>query len=146
MIKLRFQSKSEKVLDTSMRKGGNASAIVSGLALGPIFSGCSPTYLAIVSVLLPANFSTGILYLLSYCLGLSLILFLVILGGQGIIKKFKWAVNPSGNFRKTLGVILLLIGILIFFRIDKQIEASLINTDFTESLIKFENGFLKEEL
>lgn len=144
--KLKFRNSSEKTLNKKMSQNGVTSAIVSGFVLGPIFTGCSPTYLAIVSILLPANFVSGLVYLLAYCVGLAFVLFLVIVFGRNLTSRFKWAVNPSGNFRKILGLILLAVGVLIFLGLHKQIEASLINTEFTRNIINFENGFLKEQL
>jgi len=135
--------KSEEQLGIRSKQNGTLSAIMSGLALGPIFSGCSPTYLLIVSVLLPADFLTGTIYLVFYCLGLCAILLLVIFGGRTLLNRLKWAVNPNGTFRMILGLILVVLGILIAFGVHKQIESSLLNADFSRSIINLESGLLK---
>jgi len=140
--KLSFSTKSERLLNTKSKEQSIVSAILSGAALGPIFTGCSPTYLLIISVLLPAEPLLGIIYLASFCSGLAFILLLVVFGGRSLLQKLKWAINPNGRFRKYLGVVLLLIGTLIFLGIYKEIEASLLNTSFARMLVELENNLL----
>ncbi len=57
-------------------------AILTGAALGPVFSTCSPTYALLLATVFPVSFISGIIYTLIYALGLSLILVLIILGGR----------------------------------------------------------------
>lgn len=144
--KTRLLNKFNNTLDKNLKQKGVISLIFAGLSLGPIFGGCSPTYLAILSVLLPAGFLNGIIYLIAYCTGLALIMFLVAFLGQSFVSRMRWSINPNGKFKFTLGLILLIFGILIFLGIYKDIESSLINTQFTTNIINFENGFLNEAL
>ncbi len=101
-------------------------AILTGAALGPVFSTCSPTYALLLATVFPVSFVSGIIYTLIYALGLSLILVLIILGWRGIIAKFRIYADERWWFRKTLGIILILIGLSIITGFDKKIEAAAI--------------------
>jgi len=135
--------KSESVFKNSFESQSTITSILAGISLGPIFTGCSPTYLLIVSVLLPTDFFSGLIYLLAYVFGLSTILILVLFGGRSIVNKFKWAINPQGKFKKLLAIVMIIFGILIISGLYKQIESSLLSADFSRNIINFERGFLQ---
>ena len=114
-IKLGFHSRSQKM----MAKGGEqknpvVASIITGAALGPVFSSCSPVYAYILATVLPANFSLAMSYIGAYVLGLSFILLLVSIFSQRFISKVRWAVNPKGAFQRSLAIVFILVGILIF--------------------------------
>ena len=121
------------VLFTLLLKGsayqhkGFWGAVLIGAALGPVFSSCSPVYLFILSTVLPGNFISGLIHIMAYALGLCLILLLVGIFGQKLINKFKWASNPYGWFKRSLGVLLVIAGLLIITRLDRQIQQFVID-------------------
>jgi len=133
IVKLGIETTLQKKLNKLGNKPTILNGILIGIILGPIFSSCSPTYGYIISVVIPNNFFIGLLNLLSYALGLALILLLISFLGQAIIKRLKWASNPHGLFRKVVGVLFILIGLLIFFGLDKQLETSLINSSIFQN-------------
>lgn len=126
-FKLGLQRKSDKLLENASTKKGVLGDVLTGAALGPVFSSCSPTYALIIAVILPQDFFVGFINLLFYVLGLGLILALVSLLGQRFVKKMKWAVNPNGIFKKVLGIIFVLVGIMIFTGFDKRLETFLLD-------------------
>ncbi len=146
MHTLGLMNKSERVVQENATKSTTLSSIITGVSLGPIFSGCSPTYILILSVILPTNFSSGITYLLFYSLGLGFILLLVLLLGRKLINNLKWAVNPSGKFKKILGLLLLITGLLIFTGLDKVLESALFNVGFIDSLLQFESELIRPRI
>lgn len=126
-FKLGLQRKSDKLLENASTKKGFVGDVLTGAALGPVFSSCSPTYALIIAVILPQDFFVGFINLLFYAFGLGLILTLVSLLGQRFVKKMKWAVNPNGIFKKVLGIIFVLVGIMIFTGFDKKLETFLLD-------------------
>jgi cytochrome c-type biogenesis protein len=120
--KLKLMSSSEKRLTKSYQSSSKLEPVLTGFALGPVFSSCNPIYLFIISILLPQNIFKGIINLLAYCLGLSLMLLLLALGGQKIVTKLKLVANPKSWFRKILAISFIITGILIFTGTDKKIE------------------------
>jgi len=138
---LSLSRKSDQLLESSSKFNNNLGAILLGFSLGPVFSSCSPTYFVIVGLL--ANESDrirGILLLVTYLIGLSLVLILIGFFGQKLVSKLRWASNPEGWFKKSFGVLLVLIGLMIIFRLDKSFEAWLLNFDFYNSIFQFENN------
>lgn len=139
--KIGFSSQSDAFLHNGNSSEGLLKYILLGAALGPVFSSCSPTYSLILAIILPAGFAFGILALISYILGLAVILFAIALLWQRLIKNLKWVSNPNGIFKKLLGVIFLAIGLAIISWIDKKIETKLLDlwilntTNFEQSII-----------
>ena len=115
--------KSEKLLESAKGKGGGfAGSILLGAALGPVFSTCSPTYFYIIGTVLPQDFWTGVLTLSVYSLGLVAVPVAIGYGGRAVTQRLKFAANPTGWFRRTLGVLLVIVGILFLTGWDKVLE------------------------
>jgi cytochrome c biogenesis protein CcdA/thiol-disulfide isomerase/thioredoxin len=87
--------------------------VITGAALGPVFSSCSPVYAYILATVLPAHFATAMAYIVSYVLGLALILLAVGYYGQRLTGRLKFASNPNGYFQRGLAVLFIVVGILI---------------------------------
>ncbi len=104
--------------------------VLVGAALGPVFTTCSPTFFVILATVLPQSLALGIIDLLAYIIGLAISLLLVAYIGQKLIDKLGWALNPNGWFRKTLGVIFVVLAVLILFGYDKKIEAGILSSGF----------------
>ncbi|GAB0174315.1 MAG: hypothetical protein HHAS10_01940 [Candidatus Altimarinota bacterium] len=97
-------------------------AIATGVALGPVFSTCSPTYAFLLATVFPVSLIAGICYTLIYALGLSLMLTLISVVGRSIIARFRGIADEKGWFKRSLGVIFLLIGVAIIAGFDKKVE------------------------
>ncbi len=143
-IQLKLQNRSDDVLNDAAARKGMAGNILIGAALGPVFSSCSPTYAIIVATILPLNFTSGVANLLIYVLGMAATLLLVTIFGQKIIQKLGWAVNPNGKFKKILGIVFIIIGILIITGIDKQIQTYLLDQGFLDET-KIEQNLLNTQ-
>lgn len=94
-----------------------------GASLGPVFSSCSPTYALIVAIVLPESLFRGTAYLIAYALGLASILLLISFAGKSAADKLGWIANPSGWFRKFVGVLFIIVGIFVLTGYDKDIQA-----------------------
>jgi cytochrome c-type biogenesis protein len=95
----------------------------------------------ILAAVLPASFWLGTVYLLTYIAGLATVLLLIALLGQRFIGNISWAADPNGWFKRSLGVIFLIVGIAIFSGLDKQFEALILDVGF--NTVNFENGLLE---
>src|SRR3989344_4602964 len=84
-----------------------------GAALGPIFTTCSPTFFVILASVLPARLAEGIVYLVAYCIGLSVALLLIAFIGQKLLLKISALSDPKSNFKKVLGWIFVVLAVLI---------------------------------
>jgi cytochrome c biogenesis protein CcdA len=105
------------------QRQGVAGAILTGAALGPVFTSCSPLYGYVVVTVLPASLAEGLVLLLAYALGLCGALLLIALLGQRVIGKARWAADPHGWFRRGLGAVFILVGVIIIAGWDKDLQA-----------------------
>jgi cytochrome c biogenesis protein CcdA/thiol-disulfide isomerase/thioredoxin len=94
--------------------------ILTGLALGPIFSSCSPTYFLILATVLPVSLYLGIVYLFAYAVGLGFALFLISAIGDKLLNKIEF-INTN-MFKIIIGVLFVIVGVLIFTGLNKELE------------------------
>ena len=120
--KLSLQRRSNRQLVAARERGGTAGAILTGAALGPVFTSCSPLYLYVIVAVLPASFAEGVVLLFAYAIGLCGTLLLVSLLGQKVIGKARWIANPDGNFKRVLGIIFILVGVAVILGLDKDLQ------------------------
>jgi cytochrome c biogenesis protein CcdA len=121
-MKLSLQSRSTPLLSRARERDGKVGAILTGAALGPVFSSCSPLYAYVIVTVLPASFGQGLALLFAYALGLCGTLLLVALLGQKLIKSIGWVASPESGFRRSIGWILIIVGIVIIAGWDKEIQ------------------------
>ncbi|MFI5240462.1 MAG: cytochrome c biogenesis protein DipZ [Candidatus Saccharimonadia bacterium] len=120
-------------------KNGLLAPILTGFALGPVFSSCSPTYALLVATILPSNVWRGLGYLTAYELGLCLFLLSIAIAGRRLIGRIDWAINPDGWFRRVLGVLFIIVGVMVLFGLDTKLEVWLSNHQiFNEAVIEQE--------
>lgn len=126
----KLNQKSNEALAKGFGKENMTGDIIIGAALGPVFSSCSPTYFVILATVLPRSLSEGIVYLTVYALGLGIMLLLIALLGQRLINRLGWAVNPTGWFKKGIGILFLLVGIFVATGLDKQVQTYLLEKGY----------------
>lgn len=114
---------SNKVLATGYQRQDVAGDVLTGAALGPVFSSCSPTYFLILATVLPRSLAEGFVYLLAYALGLCFALFVVAFAGQKLLERLGVASDPDGWLKRGIGVVFLILGVAIFLGYDKVAEA-----------------------
>ncbi len=127
---------SNKVLGAGFQKKSFWGDVIVGASLGPVFASCSPTYFLVLATVLPRSPLVGFIYLLSYALGLSISLLLIALIGQRIADRLNLVANPEGWFKKTLGVLFILLGIAIITGIDKTVENKILDSNFNITIFE----------
>lgn len=142
VLKLRLPTRAQQTMSKASTKKGVWGDILLGASLGPVFSACSPTYALIVAVILPADPLLGFVYLLTFVIGLSLMLALLAIFGRALVAKLGWGINPNGVFRKVLGVLLLIIGIAIATGLDKDLLSFLVESGVYDFQIQLESGLM----
>ena len=141
ILKLGMSQRSNATLYKASATSSTGGAILTGAALGPVFTSCSPTYALIVAAVLPASFFEGLLYLVSYVIGMAIVLLLVIYLGQKIISKLGWALNEHGIFHKVIGVIFVIVGIGVILGFDKSAQTFLLERGVYDGTSGFEESF-----
>lgn len=136
--------KSKNWLNRSSEKSGMRGAILLGVSLGPVFSTCSPTFAVLLAVILPHSFLQGMFYIALFVLGMMIPFLLIAIGGQKMVKNLRFAANPQGWFRKSLGVMLVLVGLVIFTGFQKTVEKALIERGYLGA-VEFEQALLESQ-
>jgi cytochrome c biogenesis protein CcdA/thiol-disulfide isomerase/thioredoxin len=123
-----LQAKSQQLLGKSAGKGAVVGAIITGAALGPVFSSCSPVYAYILATVLPVNFGVAMLCMVAYVFGLSLMMLLIGFVGQKFVRKLKFASNPRGWFNRSIAVVFIIVGLLVITGYDKRLQTYVSDT------------------
>ncbi len=126
----KWSAESNMALGKGYQKKSLWGDIIIGASLGPVFSTCSPTYFVILATVLPVSFTLGLVYLAAYVVGLSLALLTIAFLGQKLMGRLGVAADPHGWFKRTLGVLFLLVGIAILTGYDKQLQINILNSGF----------------
>ncbi|MGB4768573.1 MAG: cytochrome c biogenesis protein CcdA [Candidatus Saccharimonas sp.] len=135
-----LQAKTSQLLGKTNAPNKYLRDILLGAALGPVFNSCSPTYLLIVAVVLPASFGVGLLNLFAYVLGLGIVLFLVGVFGRSLVSRIKWMSRPGGVFQRIVGVTFVILGICIMIGADKQIQSFVLEKGWYDPIMHLEEA------
>lgn len=139
----RVHTSSQQTLGSGYQKNSTKGDILVGVALGPVFTTCSPTYLFILATVLPTSFLVGFAYLISFTLGVALSLALVAVLGEKIVSKF--SVNPKRAqlIKYVFGVIFIFVGIAIITGFDKKTSTYLLDKGLGGTVL-FEEQLISE--
>jgi peptide methionine sulfoxide reductase msrA/msrB len=121
---------SNKLVGTGYQQKSYTGDMLIGLALGPVFTTCSPTYLFIIATALPASFAVGLLYLLGFTLGLGFALLCIAYFGQRIVTRVAQHMQTAGRLKQVFGMLILATGILILTGYDKRIETLILDAGY----------------
>lgn len=127
-----INQKSNSLLKKGYERNSFFGDVIMGAALGPVFSACSPTYFVVLATVIPQNFAVGLVYLLAYTFGLCLSLLFISLIGQRILEKIGLAGDPRGYFKRGLGIIFIVLGLLIMSGLEKKIEVKILDSGFLD--------------
>jgi len=123
------------------RKNYSGDALI-GLALGPVFTTCSPTYLFIIATILPAGFLVGLIYLLGFTFGLALSLLLIAYFGGQLVNRITSHMGAANRIKQIFGTLIIVVGLAILTGYDKKLETAILDAgygatiNFEESLIE----------
>lgn len=119
---LSLQSRTSGQLAKARQREGVTGQVLTGAALGPVFSSCSPLYGYVIVTVLPADFWYAMALLAAYVVGLCATLLAISLAGQRLLRNVRWIADPHGWFRRVLGGIFVLVGIIIITGFDKTMQ------------------------
>ncbi|PID97162.1 MAG: cytochrome C biogenesis protein [Actinomycetales bacterium] len=122
-VRLALQGRSDSRLRAARGRGGHSGDVLTGAALGPVFSSCSPLYGYVVVTVLPASFAYGMVLLGAYVLGLCATLLAIALAGRRLVQRLGWAADPHGWFRRGLGGVFVIVGLTVAFGWDRDLQA-----------------------
>ncbi len=121
--RLALQQRSTARLSAARDHEGTLGAVLTGAALGPVFTSCSPLYGYVVVTVLPAEPARGLTLLMAYVVGLSGTLLLVALAGQRLVRRLGWLADSHGWFRRGLGLVFIAVGLMVMLGLDRDLQA-----------------------
>ncbi len=125
-------------LAAASKKTGIGGAILTGAALGPVFSSCSPTFAFIVAAVIPVSFAEGLIYLVIYALGMAATLLSIAYLGQAALGKLKALNNPKGWLPRAIGVLFVVVGLMIISGFDKKIQTFVLERGWYDPITNIE--------
>lgn len=140
MARFGLETGTNSLLTKSAKKAGFTGDILTGAALGPVFSSCSPTYAFIVAAVLPTSFIEGLSYLIAYAAGLALILLIIGYAGQSVVHKLGWLANPNSWFKRIIGSLFIVVAISIMFGWDKDAQEYILKNGWYAPIERVEQG------
>ncbi|MBI5456986.1 redoxin family protein [Candidatus Kaiserbacteria bacterium] len=122
----RLNARSTQLVSTGYQRKSFWGNVLIGAALGPVFATCSPTYFIVLATVLPQNFALGVLDMFAYVAGLCLALLAIAIFGQRLADRLGFAADPHGNFKRVLGIVFVIVGVVIFTGYDKKAQIKLL--------------------
>lgn len=131
-----------KAIGTGYQKKSYAGDALIGVALGPVFTTCSPTYLFIIATILPSSFASGFVYLIGFTVGLAIALLAIAYFGQALIRRVTVRSQSTDIVKKIFAIIIIIVGIAILTGYDKKLETAILDSGYGAT-INFEEGLIK---
>jgi cytochrome c biogenesis protein CcdA len=141
---LRLQARSTARLQKAGEKDGMLGAVLTGAALGPVFTSCSPLYGYVIVTVLPADLVEGLVLLAAYVVGLCATLLAIALLGQRAVRGLRWAADPHGWFRRSLGLVFILVGVAVAMGWDRDLQAWVLENSPIAPW-ELDSGFIPED-
>lgn len=142
MLKTGLYNLSNTLSGKASQKNSYIGDALLGASLGPVFSSCSPTYALIVAIILPSSFFKGLIYLTAYAVGLSGTLLLIALLGRRLTTKLGLLANPTGWFKRIIGVMFIIVGIAVITGLDKKFQTFVLDQGWYGPIERLEQRFM----
>ncbi len=138
--RLRLGTRANGLLYKAFKHKGRQRDVLTGAALGPVFSSCSPTYALIVATVIPQSFAVGLAYLLAYAAGLAATLLLIALLGQPLATRLAKVSDPKGRFMRGIGIAFVLVGIAVVFGLDHRLQTYVLDKGWYDPISNLETS------
>lgn len=113
-------------IDTT--KKGFGGGFIIGLSIGLIWTPCvGPILASVIALALTGTVTLqAVLITFAYSIGTAVPLFLIILGGQNVIKKIPALTANLANIQKAFGVLMIVTAVGIYFNFDRKVQTAIL--------------------
>jgi cytochrome c-type biogenesis protein len=139
---LGLAARSNRLIRPDRATRGWVGAALTGAALGPVFSSCSPLYAYVVATVLPTSWPRGMVLLTAYVVGLAGTLLLVALLGQRAVRRLRAAADPHGWLRRVVGLLFVLVGLAVLTGTDRDLQTWLVQNGPLAGVWTFDQTFI----
>ena len=142
----RLFSKLAGFMPSSQGRTGFGGGLLIGFSVGLLWTPCvGPILASVISLAITGTVTfDAFLITLAYSLGTAIPMFLIMLGGQNVLRRVPWLLSNLGHIQKLFGVLMILTAIGIFFNVDRRFQTFVLNTfpQYGTGLTKFEDNEL----
>lgn len=126
----RLFSKLAGFMPISQNRTGFGGGLLIGFSVGLLWTPCvGPILASVISLAITGTVTfDAFLITLAYSLGTAIPMFLIMLGGQNVLRRVPWLLSNLGHIQKLFGVLMILTAIGIFFNIDRKFQTFVLNT------------------
>lgn len=112
----------------SSTKDGFWPGVAVGLSLGLLWTPCvGPILASVISLALTGSVNgSAALITFAYALGTSLPMLAITYGGRALLQKVPWLLRNSAHIQQGFGVVMVIIGVALFFNVDRQFQSWLL--------------------
>lgn len=124
----RLFSKLAEFMPSSQNRTGFGSGLVIGLSVGLLWTPCvGPILASVISLAITGAVTfDAFLIILAYSLGTAIPMFVIMIGGQNILKKIPWLLANTSRIQKAFGGVMMLTALGIFFNIDRKFQTYIV--------------------
>jgi len=127
------------------------AGLLIGLSIGLLWTPCvGPILASVISLAITGTVSyAAFIITLSYSLGTAIPMFIIMWGGQSLLRKVPWLLNNTGNIQKVFGIVMILTAVAIYNNYDRKFQTFVLEIfpQYGTGLTKFEeNETVKNEL
>lgn len=146
----RLFSKLSGLLPNNQGRTGFGGGLIIGLSVGLLWTPCvGPILASVISLAITGTVTfDAFLITLAYSLGTAIPMFLIMLGGQNVLKRVPWLLSNLGHIQKVFGVLMILTALGIFLNVDRKFQTFVITTfpQYGTGLTKLEDTELIRNL
>lgn len=146
-----FFSKIPGLLPKQKERSGFLGGILLGLSLGLLWTPCvGPILASVIALALTGTVNQAALWItLSYATGTAIPMLVITYGGRGLLTRLPWLSANTARIQQGFGVIMIIIGIVISFNLDRQFQAYILRVfpQYGAGLTKLEDvDIVRKEL
>lgn len=140
-----------KFAPQNAQRQGFFGGVLIGLSIGLLWTPCvGPILASVISLAITGQVTLdAFLLTFAYATGTAIPLFIILLGGQTVLKKVPWLLANTAKIQKIFGLIMILTAVAIFFNLDRKFQSYILATfpQYGVGLTQLEdNGTVREEL
>jgi len=135
----------------SNTKAGFGGGLLIGLSLGLLWTPCvGPILASVISLAITGAVTfDAFIITLAYSFGTAIPMFLIMLGGQNVLRRVPWLLANSANIQKVFGIIMIITALGILTNVDRKFQTFILNKfpQYGVGLTQFEdNELIRKQL
>lgn len=143
-------SKLAGFMPSSQGRIGFGGGLLIGFSVGLLWTPCvGPILASVISLAITGTVTFEAFFItLAYSFGTAIPMFLIMLGGQNVLRRVPWLLSHLSHIQKLFGVFMIATAIGIFFNVDRKFQTFVVNTfpQYGVGLTKFEDNPLIQNL